>query len=152
MGDYLRTTRECTFDNMRPEWAAAIRAHLEKLSFDEGELPAAACFETISTKQKKGIFHRKPEVIVTAILLTPKWLIWAAGKEDERPGVLSANLSDIQVEEYEKSTMVNLVQDSGINILNVPTAAGFGTVFIGLGPESASQKFRTALREAIKNA
>ena len=152
MSEYLRTTQECTLDTMRPELATAIQAQMEKLSIDAADHSAATCFETISTKQKKGVFQRKSQVIVTGILLTPKWLIWATGKENEQPGVLSADLNDIQIEDYEKSTMYKLAQDSGINILNIPTPTGLGTVFIGLGPGSASQKFRTSLREAIQKA
>lgn len=137
---------------MHPELASAIRIHIEKYALEVGELSALTCFETISTRQKKGLLRRKTEVVLTGILLTPQWLIWAAGKEHERLGTQSMRLSDIQVEDYEKSTMYNLVPDSGINILNLPTANGLGTAFIGLGPEPASQKFRDALREAMNKA
>jgi hypothetical protein len=30
MSDYIRTTRECTLDSLRPELAVAIRKYIEK--------------------------------------------------------------------------------------------------------------------------
>ncbi len=152
MGEYLRTTRECTLDSMRPVLAAAIRAYIEKYQLEGIEASALMCCETISTKQKKKLFSRKKEVVLLGIILTPKWLIWAAGKEGEHPGVLSARLNTIRVEEYEKSSMYKMMQDTGVNILGLQTGDGFGSAFIGLGPEPAAQLFRDVLQKAVAGA
>ena len=37
MSEYLRTTRECSLDSMRPELAAAIRDRIEKYDLKEIE-------------------------------------------------------------------------------------------------------------------
>lgn len=37
MGEYLRTTRECSLDSMRPELAAAIRDRIEKYDLKDIE-------------------------------------------------------------------------------------------------------------------
>lgn len=153
MGEYLRTTRECSIDNLNAVLAAAIRAHIEKYELGDIEASALICCETTSTKQKNGLFGNKTEVILTGVILTPQWLLWAAGKSNEVPGVLSAKLRDIQVQDYEKSEMHKLVKDTGINISGLRTdAVNLGSVFIGLGSEPAAQKFRTMLKDAIANA
>ncbi len=150
MGDYTRTTRECTLDGLQPPLAAAIRSHVKKYELGDIEAAILMCCETISTKKKKGLFRRKAEVTLTAIIFTPQWLIWAAGKQDEALGVLSARLHDIRVQDYEKSEMYKLMQDTGLNIFGLRTGDGPGSIFFGLGPEPAAQRFRTMLRDALK--
>src|SRR6266487_5923718 len=103
MGDYLRATRECTLGSLNPILAATIRAHIERYELGDVDASALICCETTSTKQKKGLFGGKAEVILTGMILTPQWLIWASGKENEAPGVLSARLRDVRVQDYEKS-------------------------------------------------
>ena len=153
MGDYLRFTRKCTLESMRPVLAAAIRARIEKYDLKDVDASALICCETVATKQKRGLFGRKTEVVLTGIILTPQWLIWAAGKENEVPGVLSARLRDIRVEDYETSNMYKMIQDTGLNVFGLRTGAGgLGSTFIGLGPEPVAQRFRDLLKEAIAEA
>ena len=151
MGDYLRATRECTLGSLNPTLAASIRAHIEKYELGDVEASALICCETTSTKQKKGLFGRKAEVFLTGMILTSQWLIWGSGKENETLGVHSARLRDVQVQDYEKSSMYKLVQDTGLNISGLRTdAVDIGSIFIGLGPEPAAQKFRAMLKEEIE--
>jgi hypothetical protein len=150
MGDYVRTTRECSLDGLNPILSASIRNHIEKYELAGVATSVLICCETTSTSKKKGFFGGKAAVFLTGILLTPQWLIWASGQEGKAIGVHSARLRDIQVQDYEKSSMNKLVQDTGVNISGLRTdAVDLGSVFIGLGPEPAAQKFRTMLREAI---
>ena len=149
MGDYLRTTRECTLDSLFPMLAAGMRAHLEKYELGDASTTLICC-ETVSTRQKKGLFGRKTEVIRTAVLVTPTHLIWAAAKDNKTPGVLSARLREVQVQDYEKSELYRLVPDSGLNITGLFTNATTpASSFIGLGQEPAAQKFRTILKETV---
>ena len=153
MGDYLRTTRECTLNNLQPALAGALRAHLEKKSLDIAGIDVLICCETVSTRQKKGLFGGKAEVILCGVLVTPKWLIWAAGKQGETPGVISARLGDIQVQDYENSDLVKLIPDMGLDISGLRTGTvDPGSAFIGLGPEPAAQKLRLVLKQAVANA
>lgn len=153
MGDYLRTTREVSLNDLNPHLLAALRAHIEKYELGDGNGSALMCCETTSTKQKKGLFGGKPVVIVTAVLLTPQWLIWATAKGQESPVVLSARLRDIRAQDYEKSEMYKLMPDTGLDIFGLRTAAvDLGSVFIGFGPEAAARKFRTMLKEALAKA
>ena len=149
MGDYERTTRECTLDNMHPELAAAFQAYIEKYELEEIAAKAMICCETISTKEKKILLGSKMEVEIAGTILTPQWLFWAGGKEKETPGVFLARLHDLRVEDYEKSSMYKMIQDTGLNVFGFQTASGPGSIFIGLGPQPAAQKFRDMLREAI---
>jgi hypothetical protein len=148
MGDYLRTTRECTLDDLQPLLVAAIRGHIEKYELGDVEESALMCCETTSTK-KKGLFGGKAEVILTGVVITPQWLIWAGGKENEKAGVLSARLQNLRVEDYEKTNMYKMIPDTGLSVFGFQTANDLGSVFIGLGSEPAAQKFRDMLKEAI---
>jgi hypothetical protein len=149
MGDYLRTTRECTLDDLQPLLVAAIRGHIEKYELGDVEESALMCCETTSTKKKKGLFGGKAEVILTGVVITPQWLIWAGGKENEKAGVLSARLQNLRVEDYEKTNMYKMIPDTGLSVFGFQTANDLGSVFIGLGSEPAAQKFRDMLKEAI---
>jgi len=150
MGEYQRTTRRCTLESMSPNLSAAIRAHIKRYELGDAEAAALMCCETASTKLKKGLFGGKTEVILTGVLLSPHWLVWASGKEGETPGVLSARLRDIRAQDYETTDMYRLVADSGLTISG-PLTDGIDPVsaFIGLGSEPAAQEFRTALRETL---
>lgn len=153
MAGYFRTTRESTVDNLNPALLTAIRAHIENHELGNMDTSALICCETTSTKQKKGLFGGRTEVITTAVILTSRWLIWATGEEKESPRVLSARLRDIQVQDYEKSELYKLVQDTGLNIFGLRTdAIDRGSIFMGLGSEPAAQKFRNLLKESIAKA
>lgn len=160
MGDYVRTTRECTLADMQPALAAAIRDHLAKYNLEALENSVLYGCETRSTAKKKGLFRRQVEVILSGVLLTPRWLLLATGKEGEAPGkegeapgVLSARLEALRVQDYEQSSMYKLVADTGVNIFGVTTGTSEpGSVFIGLGPEPAAQRLRQLLKEAVTGA
>ena len=64
-------------------------------------------------------------------------------------GNSSAKLQDLQVEDYERSDLHKMIPDTGLNVFGFYTANDFGSVFIGLGTERATQKFRDMLQEAI---
>ena len=150
LGDYLRTTRECTLDEMNPVVAESIREHIQKYELEDVESSSLISCETTSTKIKKGFFGGKAEPIQTGILLTPRWLIWASANAKETFGVHSARLDTIQAQDYEKSEMFKLVSDSGVNISGLRTdSTDVGSIFIGLGPEAAAVRFRAMLKEAI---
>jgi hypothetical protein len=153
MGDYNRSTRNCTLETMTPALAEALRAHAAQYQLGSLDAPGIACWETTSTKTKKGLFGGKPEVVLTGLVLAPPMLLWATGKAGHKPAVLSARLRDVQVQDYEQSSMYRLVQDSGVNLNGLKTdAPEASSAFIGLGPEPAAQQFRQALAEAVRRA
>lgn len=146
MSDYTRTTRRCGFAEFTGDAATAIRKYAEKHGLDDVEAAAEHCFETVSTKEKKGFFRSSTETVVTSIVVTPHHLVWAAAKNDEAPAVLAARLRDIHVQDYETSDMYKLVADTGVNISGpLGDAIRPSAAFIGLGPEQAAAEFREIL-------
>ena len=55
MGEYRRVTKECTLENMRPELAEAIKAHIERYEIEGVIENILIGCETISTKEKKSL-------------------------------------------------------------------------------------------------
>ncbi len=133
---------------MKPTLAAAIRTYSEKNGL---VLSVAFIFyETVSTKQKKGLSGGKAEIVLTGLVLTPQLSIIATEKNHESPAILSTKLGDIRVQDYEKSEMYKLMPDSGIELSGLRTdLIDRGSLFIGLGPEPAAQNFRAALKDAV---
>jgi hypothetical protein len=152
MGQYKRVTRECTIASLRPELADAIQAHVERYELESALESMLICCETISTKETKKLFGKKTEIEISGVILTPKWLIWAAGKENEKAGVLSARVDTLRVEDYEQTKMYQIIQDTGLNVFGFPSGheSGMGSIFIGLGSQPAAGKFREILKEGIK--
>lgn len=153
MSKYQRTTRECSLDSLNPALRTAVDQYCTTYELSVTLDDPLFCGETTSTKQKKGLFGRKTETSLTGFLLTPPWLIWVVGQENERPAVQVARLRDIQVQEYEQSALYKLMPDSGVSITGLRTdTEDVGSAFIGLGPEPAAQKFRERLRQALAEA
>jgi hypothetical protein len=153
MSNYTRTTRECSFDNLRPELAAAIREHAETYKLGNIESDILICCETTSRQQKKGLFGGSTEVTYVGTLVTSEWLIWATGKEKERTAVASGHLRNIQVQDFEETAMFKVIPDAGINVTGrYSDVTKQGIAFIGLGPEPVAQKFRRILQDALQKA
>jgi hypothetical protein len=153
MGEYIRSTREVSLSSLDPALLSVIQSHVEKYELGDFHTSVLMCCETTSTKQKQGLLGGKTETILAGVILTAQWLIWATRKDNDSPSVVSARLRDIQVQDYEKSEMHKLIQDTGINLSGLRTdAMDVGSTFIGLGTEAAADKFRAILKEAIAKA
>lgn len=151
MGDYKRTTRECTLDTMRPELSAALRAHVEKNNLGDVLSQVAVCVETTSEKIKKGLFGGG-ETIYTAAVLTKEWLVWANCGTKVTPHAMSARLGQITVQDYAMSSFAKLIPDTGVNVNGLQTdTPEAGTTFIGLEENAAGIKFREALIAAAQS-
>ena len=152
MGDYKRTTRECTLDTMRPELSAAIRTHVEKHNLGDILSGAGMCIETTSEKIKKGLFGGA-EIVYQSAVLTKGWLVWAAGGTKAPMGVLSARLNQITVQDYAKTEFAKMVSDTGVQVHGMYTdMSEAASAFIGLEENAAGRKFREALIAAVQGA
>lgn len=150
MGDYTRTTRECTLDSMRPDIASAMRAHVEKYNLGDILSKPVLCIETTSIKAKKGLFG-KAETIHTGAVLTSGWLVWASGADSTSIGVLSARLGQVTVQDYARSSFAQLVPDTGLNVNGLYTDASEpASAFIGLEENAAGRKFKEAVIAAVQ--
>jgi hypothetical protein len=153
MNANTRSTRECTFANLRPELVTAIRKHIEKYKLGEIESSLLICCETTSTNQKTGLFANGTEITITGMFVTTHFLVWTGGKERGKPVVRSALLRNIDVQDFENTAMYRVYPDSGMNITGRYTdVTKQGQAFIGLGADSAGEKFRQVLQHAIQEA
>ena len=139
-------------EDMHPELKAAIGEHVERYGLEDVVALAIYCCETVSIREKKKIFGSKTEVEISGAILSPKWLIWAGGKENGAVGVFSARLQELRVQDYENTKMYKMIADTGLDVYGFPTGEGPASVFIGLGPEPAAQKFREMLKDAMAEA
>lgn len=153
MNAYTRSTRECTFVELRPELVTAIRNHIEKYKLGEVESSLLICCETTSTNQKTGLFANGSEATITGMIVTAQLLIWTDGEKKDKPIVRSALLHNIDVQDFENTAMYKDNSDSGMNIAGRYTdVTKQGQAFIGLGTDSAGEKFRQILQHAIQRA
>lgn len=151
MGDYKRTTRECTLDSMRPELSAAMRAHVTKYNLGDILSDSMMRVETASEKIKKGLFGGG-ETIYTAAVLTKGWLVWANSGTNVKPHAMSARLNQITVQDYAKSSFAKMISDTGVNVNGLTTdTPEAGSTFIGLEENAAGIKFREALIAAVQS-
>jgi hypothetical protein len=150
MGDYTRTTRECTLDSLRPDLSAEIRAHVEKYNLGDILSGAVMCIETTSVKAKKGLFG-KEESSYTGAVLTKGWLLWTTITPKGPAGVLSARLNQITVQDYAKSNFAKMIPDTGLNVNGLYTdTKEAGSAFIGLEENAAGRKFMEAVIAAVQ--
>ena len=100
-------------------------------------------YEITSTTQKTGLFTKGAETSDTCMLVTAQLLIWTNRKKRDEPIVRSALLRNIEAQDFENTAMYKVKPDSGINITGRYTdVTKQGQVFIGLGTDSAGEKFR----------
>jgi hypothetical protein len=154
LDNYVNQTHETTMASMDPSLSAAIRKHAEKYGLGDIEKNPLVCIETTTTLNKKGLFGTKSEQSNSAVLLSGGWLIYAAAKENTPPGVISALLKDITAQDYEKSASYKLIPNTGLEIFGIHpnSTEGAGSIFIALGPEPVSMKFREMVKELSASA
>ena len=86
MGDYTRSTRECSISQVRLELRRTLEDYFQKNSFGDLEAETLLCCETVSEKNEIGrlaaFFGGKVEPpVYTAMLLTSTHLVWARGNQ-----------------------------------------------------------------------
>ena len=151
MGDYTRSTIECSVNQLRPELRRAIDEYFQKNTLGEVESETLLCCETVSEKKEPGwlasLLGDKAEPLVyTAMLLTATHLVWARGNQQTSVNVTAADLRFIRVKPF-----VSLfITDNGLEISG-PLGNSKGVVlgYIGMGPEPITQKFCEEVRQAI---
>jgi hypothetical protein len=147
-----RKTRACTIDALDGELKAAIRAHGTKFGLDDLETDILMCCETLTVHARKG-FLGGIRTTLSAVYVTPKWLVWAEsiGRSDVAAG--TARLQHIDVRDYRTTAQYAITPDQGLNITGRYTDKNrTGIMFIVLEAEADGQRFRQVLDEAIRNA
>ena len=122
-------------------------------NLDDGESSHLICCEITSTRKKTGLFANGNETKITGMLVTTQLLVWTNGKKRGKLAVTSALLRNIDAHDFENSVRYQVNPDSGINITGRYTdATRQGQAFIGLGTDSAGEKFRQVLQHDIQKA
>lgn len=152
MNTINRKTRTCTMEMLNGDLRAAMRAHGESYEINDIESDVLMCCETISVRQKKGFFGGI-KTTLSAVYVTPKWLVWVDSTNQNDAGVGSAQLKHIDVRDYGTTASYVIKPDQGLNITGRYTDKNkTGITFIVLSSEPAGQKFRQVLDEAIHKA
>ena len=154
MGDYNRSTKEITLESMPPEFKAALDAHIEMYELGSILDDAVMCIESTSEKIKKGLFSGPGAKIVKAVdIITPRWLVQVIKADNEAAFARSAQLTDITVSDYEKSQFYAMLPDTGLNVSGKFTdEPENSSSFIGLGKDSAGERFKSTLIAAVQEA
>lgn len=152
MSDYIRSTRECTFEQLRPELRRAILEHARTLEIGSLADNILGCCETKSEKKPGGFFSGwfesgADQTIHTGALFTAEWLVWARSGDVSGTHVTSARLADIQVKPY----TALLLRDNGLEVFGyVGDAKRRVRGYIGMGPEPAAQAFCQGVQQAAE--
>ncbi|HSA99043.1 MAG TPA: hypothetical protein VLE49_00220 [Anaerolineales bacterium] len=147
-----RKTRACTLETLDESLKAAIRAHGAKYELRDIESDILMCCETISVQQKKGLFGGI-KTTLSAVYVTPKWLVWVESSEQNDAGAGTAQLKHIDVRDYRTTASYPIMPDQGLNVTGRYTdKTKTGIKFIMLDSEADGQKFRQVLDEALRKA
>ena len=152
MSAYLRTTRECPFEQLKSELRQPLDA-----SFQENELGTIQlCVETLSEPKEPGwlaslLGDRATGPVHLAVVLTESHLVWARYSAATGTNVIAADLRFIRVKPF--ASLFN--RDQGLEISGVVgdvkgSGKGGGVQgYLGLGPEPATTKLIEAVQAAI---
>lgn len=152
MTENNRVTQECAIADLDKVLKDAIYAHLAEYKISEIESSIQMCCQTVSIQKKKSVFGGSEKAIQAAVL-TEDRLIWAEKISGKSVSAGSALLKQIDMRDYEKTTMFAAIADSGVDITGrYANARQTGQLFIALDAGPAGKKFRELLREAIKNS
>ena len=149
MNTITRTTRACTVETLDTVLKAAIHAHGVKYGLDDIESEVLMCCETTSVNHRTGLFSSM-KTTLSAVYITPKWLVWAESTDHKPAGAGSAMLRSINVRDYQNTASYAVMPDHGLNITGRYTDKNrTGITFIGLGSDIDGQKFRQLLEGTI---
>jgi hypothetical protein len=154
MSDYIRTTRECSTNELHPELLQAMQAYFQEHAVGNLQADVIMCCETISTRKNAGkafswLDDRPDTTIYTGMVLTSKWFIWAHHGDQTGTQVHGASLNEIQADFY--SPLFS--RDSGLRIMGfVKENNTHVRGYIGMENNEAAQKFCEEIKQAILKA
>ena len=152
MNAATRKTRACTIDELDEELKAAIRVHGMRYGLEDLEFDILMCCETITVQQKKG-FLGGIQATLSAVYVTPKWLVWvdSSGPSDVMAGAVPLNQMDVC--DYRSAAQYAITAEQGLNITGHYTDKNkTGITFIVLEAVADGQKFRQVFNEALREA
>ena len=152
MSDWKRSTREVAFDGLMPEMVGAVNKHIELYNLGSILTDALMCIQTDSEKARKGLFG-KAELVRQGAVVTPRWLLWSVIDSSNKAAVLSAQLSDVVVQNYAQTQFMKMIPDSGIQV-NGRFTNGLenSSAFIGLEDADVGRKFTETVIRAVQES
>ena len=152
MNSITSSTRACALEELNTGLRAALQAHGTRYGLSDIEANILMCCETKSARIKNGLFGGM-ENTLSAVYVTPKWLVWAVAANGKLPTVGSALLRNINMRDYEETSSGSIMPNQGLNITGRYTDVNqTGITFISLGTEADGKNFRVILKDAIKKA
>jgi hypothetical protein len=150
MNGTTRTTRNCSFETLDEKLREAIRLHGVKYGLADLEFNILMCCETLSARQKKGLLSGV-KTTLSAVYVTPKWLVWAAGSPEGDAAAWTARLIHIEIDDARFTAAgYTISPDQGLNVTGLYTSndtAGLRFIVLDAGP--VGQKFRKVLKRAL---
>lgn len=154
MGDYNRSTKEISFEEITPDVMQAIQKYIELHNLGDILSNVSHCIISTSDKIKKGLFGGPgPNLLVQTVVLTNRWLILADRVDQNAIYIKSMQLADIVVTDYQQTKFHGVIPDSGLNLTGKFTdASEQGTIFMPLGEDEAGDKFKEAVIRSVQEA
>ncbi len=156
MADYNRYTRECSFDQLRPELLHAMRDYIEAQKLVGIETEILMCCETTSEKKTSSgssgwlalLGEGEPDTVVyTGMFVTPEWLFWVRLGDKSGALATSANFRNVKVRPFAS----RFDNDTGLEVAGfIGDSPGRVKGYIGMGPEEAARKFCNTVVEAAE--
>ncbi len=156
MANYYRTTRECSFEELRPELRQAMRDYIENQKMVGIEIDILMCCETTSEKKTPNggnnllafLGEDDPDSIVTTgMFVTPEWLVWARMGDKTGMLVTAANFRNVKVKPFSS----RFDDDTGLEVSGfIGDALGRVKGYIGMGPEEAAREFCDVVVQAAE--
>lgn len=150
MSEYIRTTRECSVNQLHPELLRSMQSYFEQHALGHLQSETLACCETISRKKAGSWLSGKQDsTIYTGILLTSEWLIWVHYGDESGILLNAADLKEIRAR-YHVSLFT---KDASLEIagyINGANALVHGYIALERGP--VAEKFCEEVREASNKA
>ena len=149
MSKTTRKTRACTIETLDEKLRNAIRDHGVHYGLTDVETDILMCCETISVRPKLGFFGGI-KTTLSAVYVTPKWLVWADSSQVNDAIAGTAQLKYIDVIDYSDTARYSISPDQGLNVTGRYTNKNrTGMTFIVLDSDTSGQKFRNVLQEAL---
>ncbi|NJN80329.1 MAG: hypothetical protein HC797_07580 [Anaerolineales bacterium] len=154
MGDYNRSTKEISFEQIPSDVIQAVQKYIELHNLEDILKNVSQCIVSTNDKIKKGLFGGPgPNLLVQTVILTDRWLILADRVDQNAVYIKSMQLADVVVTDYQKTQFHGVIPDSGMNITGRFTEASEpGTIFMPLGEDEAGDKFKEALITSVQEA
>lgn len=152
MNRITRKTRICTLDTLDEDLKSAIHAHARKHALNDLESDVLMCCETLSVRQKKE-FGGGIQPTLSAVYVTPKWLVWADSTDRSDASVGASQLIYVERWDDRAASGYSMPAEEGLNITGLFTVKNKpGLVFIALDSNADGQKFRQVLEQALRKA